>query len=710
MYSLLVLLLLLVPSSLADKCDSSAYKLAAFALSTGSNDGLERLKCSAEHYNIDFKILDLGQNSIDHEDKEDTGKLLRMLTTELGVLRISNSTILLIIDGFNAIITSDESNIICQFLDACGNYRALLTPKTVSAQREVRSVALIGFVPDILDVFDFIGSQDGNTLSYTSLYSNYSVDTLGLTFDVKGILFQNVDSANSEIMLLFDDSGYAYVNNFVQNTRPSVILGSTKGSQLLNHLGNYVGKAWSAEDGYLQCSTTSLKTSENTWPSVTLALFITKPIPFIREFLATVSRISYPTSKIDIYFYNNQKYNEEEIEKFLQNAKKLYQTVEYDNSDTELGEREARKAALTFAKEMLNDFIFMLDGDVHLITPETLQLLVDTAIAGKFGIIAPLVTLHGKLFSNFWGALDSNGYYLRSEDYIEIVDGKRTGIWNVPYISKAILISKEKIKVLENSYTYNVMVDADMSFCEYAREMGYFMYVDNQHYYGFLVDAEDFVSDERLHPEMYEIFKNRYVWEQRYIHPKYYEALNSRNIPQPCPDVYNYPLMSENFTKELIEEMEHYGLWSSGKNEDNRLAGGYENVPTVDIHMKQISFEKEWLYFLDEYVRPMQEKLFIGYYQQPVEAVMMFVVRYKQGEQSSLQAHHDASTYTVDIPLNKRGRDYEGGGIRYVRYNCTVPADQIGYAAMFPGRLTHLHEGLPVTSGIRYIAVSFLNP
>lgn len=143
------------------------------------------------------------------------------------------------------------------------------------------------------------------------------------------------------------------------------------------------------------------------------------------------------------------------------------------------------------------------------------------------------------------------------------------------------------------------------------------MHVDNQHYYGFLVDADDFFNyDERLHPEMYEIFKNRRVsflnllsslkkseflysfknscnflqklrwlnvfeilfqfiiilfqlWEQRYINPKYYEALKSSDIPQPCPDVYNYPLMSEDFTKELVEEVEHYGHWSSEKNEVN---------------------------------------------------------------------------------------------------------------------------------------------
>lgn len=48
--------------------------------------------------------------------------------------------------------------------------------------------------------------------------------------------------------------------------------------------------------------------------------------------------------------------------------------------------------------------------------------------------------------------------------------------------------------------------------------------------------------------------------------------------------------------------------------QDERLAGGYENVPTVDIHMNQIGFEKEWLKFLKEYISPVTEKLYPGYY------------------------------------------------------------------------------------------------
>lgn len=38
---------------------------------------------------------------------------------------------------------------------------------------------------------------------------------------------------------------------------------------------------------------------------------------------------------------------------------------------------------------------------------------------------------------------------------------------------------------------------------------------------------------------------------------------------------------------------------------------------------------------------------------------MNFVVRYKPDEQHSLRPHHDASTYTLNIALNRPGFDYQ---------------------------------------------------
>lgn len=52
----------------------------------------------------------------------------------------------------------------------------------------------------------------------------------------------------------------------------------------------------------------------------------------------------------------------------------------------------------------------------------------------------------------------------------------------------------------------------------------------------------------------------------------------------------------------------------------------------------------------------------------------------------------------------------QGGGCRFLRYDCAIKAPRKGWALMHPGRLTHYHEGLPTTAGVRYIAVSFVDP
>lgn len=51
------------------------------------------------------------------------------------------------------------------------------------------------------------------------------------------------------------------------------------------------------------------------------------------------------------------------------------------------------------------------------------------------------------------------------------------------------------------------------------------------------------------------------------MHPGYRKQLEEGyEIEQACPDVYDYPLVSERFSKEMIEEMEHFGKWSDGSN------------------------------------------------------------------------------------------------------------------------------------------------
>jgi procollagen-lysine,2-oxoglutarate 5-dioxygenase len=88
----------------------------------------------------------------------------------------------------------------------------------------------------------------------------------------------------------------------------------------------------------------------------------------------------------------------------------------------------------------------------------------------------------------------------------------------------------------------------------------------------------------------------------------------------------------------------------------------------------------------------------------------MFVVKYCPDGQPSLRPHHDTSVYTINVALNRAGIDFEGGGCKFVRQNCSVQDTEKGWMLMHPGTLTHLHEGLPVTKGNRYIAISFVDP
>lgn len=53
---------------------------------------------------------------------------------------------------------------------------------------------------------------------------------------------------------------------------------------------------------------------------------------------------------------------------------------------------------------------------------------------------------------------------------------------------------------------------------------------------------------------------------------------------------------------------------SSPPPQDKRISGGYETVPTDDIHMKQIGFDREWLHFIREFISPVTLKVFSGYY------------------------------------------------------------------------------------------------
>ena len=113
--------------------------------------------------------------------------------------------------------------------------------------------------------------------------------------------------------------------------------------------------------------------------------------------------------------------------------------------------------------------------------------------------------------------------------------------------------------------------------------------------------------------------------------------------------------------------------------------------------------EETWQFVLNEYIKPLIWKHFRY---DTKKTNINFVVKYSTEKQKKLEKHHDSSTYTINLCLNN---NFDGGGCNFILQNRTIINKDIGSFILHPGKLTHLHEGLPITNGKRYIFVSFVN-
>uniref|UniRef100_A0A3B5KY64 Procollagen-lysine,2-oxoglutarate 5-dioxygenase 1 n=1 Tax=Xiphophorus couchianus TaxID=32473 RepID=A0A3B5KY64_9TELE len=575
--------------------------------------------------------------------------------------------------------------------------------------RSALSVCFMGYLPNIREmVANWTGADsDSDQLFFTKVYVDPARrKALNITLDTKCRLFQNLHGALDEVVLKFED-GQVRARNVQYDTLPVILHGNGPTKLQMNYLGNYVPNSWTFESGCTAClenlrSLSSLKESE--YPLVVIGIFIQQPTPFVSVFFERLLKLQYPKNRLKLFISNQVTPDVH----FSKNSI-LYLDVKSIRPDEEMGltSTSALSCSDMCRKDKECDYFFNLDIEVVLKNENTLKILIKQNLP----IVAPMITRAGRLWSNFWGALSEDGYYARSEDYVDIVQGRRVGLWNVPYVSSVYLVKASLLQAELKDYQLftSESLDPDMAFCHNVRNSdsrGVFMYVNNLHTFGRILSTEKYKT-EHLHNDLWQIFENPLDWQERYIHENYTRMIKDKLIENPCPDVYWFPVFTDVACNHLVEEMEHFGKWSGGGNMDTRIQGGYENVPTIDIHMNQVNFDKEWQKFLLEFVAPITEKMFPGYY---TKFDLAFVVRYKPDEQPFLRPHHDASTFTINIALNQVGTDYQGGGCRFLRYDCSVQAPRKGWALMHPGRLTHYHEGLPTTAGVRYIAVSFVDP
>uniref|UniRef100_A0A8C4NU50 Procollagen-lysine,2-oxoglutarate 5-dioxygenase 1 n=1 Tax=Dicentrarchus labrax TaxID=13489 RepID=A0A8C4NU50_DICLA len=706
-------------------------KLLVVTVATKETDGFRRFMRSAKHFNYTVKVLGRGQkwNGGDYMSAPGGGQKVRLLKAALEKMKTQDK-IILFIDSYDVIFTSGPEELLKKFQQA--RHKVVFSsesliwpdrhledkhPHVREGNRFLGSGGFVGYLPNIKEmVADWTGEDnDSDQLFFTKIYIDPAKrKAINITLDSKCRLFQNLHGALDEVVLKFEDRRVR-ARNLLYDTLPVIIHGNGPTKLQINYLGNYIPNTWTFENGCTLCHEelrplTALKESE--YPLVVIGIFIQQPTPFVTVFFERLLKLQYPKNRLKLFIYNQETHHERQVSSFLKDHGSLYQDVKFIGPEEEMDGVASRNLGFDMCRKDKDcEYFFSLDIEVVLKNENTLKILIEQNLQVFLSFaMAPMITRAGRLWSNFWGALSVDGYYARSEDYVDIVQGRRVGVWNVPYVSSVYLVKADLLRseLTEYELFNSHILDPDMAYCHNIRSKGIFMYVTNMHTFGRILSTENYQTGH-LHNDLWQIFENPVDWQDRYIHENYTYIMKDKLIETPCPDVYWFPLFSDVASNHIVEEMEHYGKWSGGGNVDNRIQGGYENVPTVDIHMNQINFEKEWHKMLLEYIAPITEKMYPGYYTK-CASPLNFVVRYKPDEQPLLAPHHDASTFTINIALNSKGIDYQGGGCRFLRYDCSIEAPRKGWALMHPGRLTHYHEGLPTTAGVRYIAVSFVDP
>uniref|UniRef100_A0A1I8JKP9 Fe2OG dioxygenase domain-containing protein n=2 Tax=Macrostomum lignano TaxID=282301 RepID=A0A1I8JKP9_9PLAT len=726
-----------------EKVSGANSQLRILTVATETNDALAAFLASAKLRGLPTpEPLGLGSDWLGGDVSRGAGGGQKILLMRRALADVPDDQLVLFSDAYDAVFLAGQAAIRSAFEASgagvlisaerfCWPDQSLADkyPKPPAGRKTayLNSGGYMGKAGELRRLLNYapITDSDDDQLFLTRAFLNPDLrqrHRMALDYDCS--VFQTLNGALSEVSLRWDDSGLGYLRNTVTGSSPALLHGNGPIKAEFWRLTNYLGRGWSDSLGCQHCppmpppTVAQLLQRQSELPYLTVGVLLTDPAPFPNLLLARLAEQTYPKQRIhlriDLGPGASARNVHLAVRDFIDNPVHEYASIVLNNASDNLAFSPVSARQMLLVNEYDSDFIFFVEPIAQLTGRDALTQLV----AVNRSIVAPLLVLPGKLWSNFWGALNADGYYARSDDYLDIVSDARRGLWNVPYVSAAYLINRRAAQILLKAGAFDPKrlaasgIDYDIDFASIARSKNVFMHVLNTLPFGHLTDNS---NTTRLHAsnDLWEIWANPVDWEHKYMHPDYWRFASDDaqlgDFEQPCPDVFWLPLVTPSFCHDLVAVMESFGRWSDGTNTDPRLEGGYENVPTRDIHMRQVGWEAHWLHFLVKYMHPIQLKLFQGYSDKPW-ARMNFVVRYHPEEQKELRPHHDASDYTVNLALNQVGVDFEGGGCRFTRYNCSVIAPRLGWAFVHPGRITHLHEGLEVTKGVRYIFVTFVNP
>ena len=170
-------------------------------------------------------------------------------------------------------------------------------------------------------------------------------------------------------------------------------------------------------------------------------------------------------------------------------------------------------------------------------------------------------------------------------------------------------------------------------------------------------------------------------------------------ITEPLKEVYTIPLFSKTFCDLLLNELENMQKYISFK--PNELEDELRQIPEIIISEYSEELNNSLLHIVNTILNP----IFLNIWNRHVTAGNIQIANYNIKEKIKGAWHHDASAdISVVVPLNTG--EYVGGGTEFFNRGIIEPLPS-GNALIFPS-FTHMHRGLPVESGDRYLLVFWL--
>lgn len=255
---------------------------------------------------------------------------------------------------------------------------------------------------------------------------------------------------------------------------------------------------------------------EQQQPLVFLAVIARNVAHLFPNYMGYLERMNYPKKRISVSIYtdHNSDNTSSLLMEWSSRARSVYHSIHY-NEETEWlytstepfewhTERvrrmcQLRQEALKDARELNAEYILYVDSDNFIVNPETLNKLIEA----KKPIVAPLLIVDDtQAFSNFWAGQDENGYYVRTDEYIPILNRERKGCFKVPLVHCTYLIDLRTEASKSLAYwpapkEYKWDLDDIILFSYSARKNGVGMYVLNTEYFGHLMKPWVYTSLEK---------------------------------------------------------------------------------------------------------------------------------------------------------------------------------------------------------------------